>query len=149
MILIVLVAVLILTAVSTVQILGAEPENGDSSDKPSAKSAEKEAKDQAAKEGDPNAQQATGEPVQTNDNKKQDEPKVWCPPGFKVVRGECNKDIFINVHKNVKTNTVTDPTAPRYITDTLVDCNVVAATPAYFSPLAIQTCNFQYHMNIM
>jgi hypothetical protein len=61
---------------------------------------------------------------------------------FKVKHGVCNKDIFINIHKGSSSNVET--TTPTYITGTLVDCNVVFATPSYFSTLAIKLCNQQY-----
>jgi hypothetical protein len=66
-------------------------------------------------------------------------PKITCPPGFKVRHGICNKDIFIKVHKHSSSTT-----SATYITGTLVDCNVVFATPIYFSKLAINLCNQQY-----
>jgi hypothetical protein len=159
------------------QIVVAEPEDGDSSDKPTAKSATKEAKDQTAKEGDRNAQQSKGGP--TNEDKASTEkedstvdlpngdkgcdpgdhtkcqhyakPKVTCPVGYYVKNGVCNKDIFINLYYKglKKTSAGITAAAPRNLTGTLVDCNIVAATPAYFSQLAIQSCNYQYSMHIV
>jgi hypothetical protein len=54
-------------------------------------------------------------------------------------------DIFIHgkKHSSGHSNSVA-PTKATYITGTLVDCNVVFATPNYFSTLAIKLCNQQY-----
>jgi cytoskeletal protein RodZ len=96
------------------------------------------------KSDDSNDQPATpptddGSKDKTNPEGKK--PHITCPPGFKVKHGVCNKDIFINVHKHSSSSKTTDAT---YITGTLVDCNVVFATPNYFSTLAINACNKQY-----
>jgi hypothetical protein len=74
-----------------------------------------------------------------SDHRDCKKPHIPCPSGFKVRHGVCNQDIFINVHKQSSTTT--------YIAGTLVDCNVVFATPKYFSKLAINLCNQQYGAN--
>jgi hypothetical protein len=58
-------------------------------------------------------------------------------------------DIFIHGKKHHNSNHHSNSVAPKtteatYITGTLVDCNVVFATPNYFSTLAINACNKQY-----
>jgi hypothetical protein len=58
-------------------------------------------------------------------------------------------DIFIHGKKHHSSNHHSNSVAPKtteatYITGTLVDCNVVFATPNYFSTLAIKSCNQQY-----
>jgi hypothetical protein len=56
-------------------------------------------------------------------------------------------DIFLHGkkhHSNHDSSSATPTTKPTYITGTLVDCNVVFATPNYFSTLAINACKKQY-----
>jgi hypothetical protein len=92
------------------------------------------------------------QPKQAVDNPSsgKDQPSKSSPPptddGKNAPTVNERIDIFIHGkkhHSSGHSNSVA-PATGKYITGTLVDCNVVFATPNYFSTLAIKLCNQQY-----
>jgi hypothetical protein len=128
-----LIVLALLTLTTSQAVLATKEQSKQAVDTPSA-SPTKSGNDQQTS---PSTDDGSKDKTNPEDKK----PQITCPPGFKVKHGVCNKDIFINVHKHSSSSKTTDAA---YITGTLVDCNVVFATPNYFSTLAINACNKQY-----